>query len=369
MLLQRLPGSFCGLHLRQLGAVMIFMLCSLTLYRWLDNLNSKVALLEFAWVKLEKAVTKLQIDGSGISRPRSSFTDDSNQSWSTERDNDMVLLYNRVPKTGSTSFAGIAYDLCTANRFHVIHMNISRNLRVLGLSDQMRFIKNITGWEEKKPALYHGHVAFIDFSRFGVSRVPIYINMVREPLDRLISYYYFVRYGDDFRPTLRRRKAGDNESFDECVTRGGKDCDPENLWVQVPYFCGHHADCWEPGNQWALEEAKRNLLHHYLLVGITEELRDFLAVLEATLPRFFRGATQLYAEGRKSHLRKTAKKIPPKQETIDRIQSSQIWKMEKEFYEFAKEHFHYVKNQMFDTINGALVAKDGRFMFEKMRPK
>lgn len=347
--------------------LVLLILFVLTTYRYLDGLNTQITALGTARVKFEQALSKLKVDGSDISwRPPSSPNDPY---FDSERDNDVVVLYNRVPKTGSTSFAGIAYDLCTDNRFHVIHMNISRNLRVLGLSDQMRFIKNITGWNEKKPALYHGHVAFIDFSRFGVQKLPIYINMVREPLDRLISYYYFVRYGDDFRPSLRRRKSGDNESFDECVARDGKDCDPENLWVQVPYFCGHHADCWEPGNQWALEEAKRNLLHHYLLVGITEELKDFLVVLEATLPRFFRGATQLYAKGQKSHLRKTAKKLPPKQETVEKIQTSQIWKMENEFYEFALDHFHYVKNQMFDTVNGELVPKDGKFMFEKMRPK
>ncbi|KAI8771216.1 heparan sulfate 2-O-sulfotransferase 1 [Biomphalaria glabrata] len=204
---------------------------------------------------------------------------------------------------------------------------------------------------------------------FGVQKLPIYINMVREPLDRLISYYYFVRFGDDFRPTLRRKKSWDNESFDECVARDGKDCDPENLWVQIPYFCGHHADCWEPGSSWALEEAKRNLLHHYLLVGITEELRDFIAILEATLPRFFKGATRLYAEGHKSHLRKTAKKIPAKSQTIEKIQMSQIWRMENEFYEFALDHFHYIKHQMFENLNGELLVRDGKFMFEKLRPK
>lgn len=30
---------------------------------------------------------------------------------------------------------------------------------------QMRFAYNITTWEAKKPAFYHGHLAYIEFSR------------------------------------------------------------------------------------------------------------------------------------------------------------------------------------------------------------
>ena len=31
----------------------------------------------------------------------------------------------------------------------------------------MKFVRNVTEWIEKKPVIYHGHTAFLDFSRYG----------------------------------------------------------------------------------------------------------------------------------------------------------------------------------------------------------
>ncbi|XP_076316337.1 heparan sulfate 2-O-sulfotransferase 1-like [Tachypleus tridentatus] len=263
--------------------------------------------------------------------------------------NDSVVIYNRVPKTASTSLMGLAYDLCKQNKFYVLHINTTRNVHVMSLTDQRRFIENVTTWEDKKPALYHGHFAFLNFQRFGSTQRPIYINVIRKPLDRLVSYYYFLRYGDNFRPHAIRKKKGNTMTFDDCVKQEEKDCSPENMWLQIPFFCGLHVDCWQPGNEWALVQAKQNLVEHYLLVGVTEELKDFVAVLEAIIPRFFLGATQQFREGKKSHLRKTYNKVNPIPETIQKIRSSNIWRMENEFYEFALKQFHSIKKK---TLTG-----------------
>ena len=75
------------------------------------------------------------------------------------------MIYNRVPKTASTSFVNLTYSLCKKNQFHVLHINVTGNNHVLSLPNQMRFARNITGWSAMKPAFYHGHMAFLDFSK------------------------------------------------------------------------------------------------------------------------------------------------------------------------------------------------------------
>ncbi|CAB4026291.1 Heparan sulfate 2-O-sulfotransferase 1, partial [Paramuricea clavata] len=122
-----------------------------------------------------------------------------------------IIFYNRVPKTGSTSFMGVVYALCSKINYHVIHLNVSKNYHVMSIADQMRFAKNITTWTAKMPAFYHGHQSFLDFAKLGFAKKPLYINIVRRPLERLVSYYYFLRHGDDFRPGLRRARQGNQE--------------------------------------------------------------------------------------------------------------------------------------------------------------
>lgn len=48
----------------------------------------------------------------------------------------------------------------------------------------------------------------------------------------------------------------------------------------------------EVGNNRALEQAKSNLINYYLLVGLSDQMRDFIELLELLLPSFFHGALE-----------------------------------------------------------------------------
>ncbi|CAH8661089.1 unnamed protein product [Heterobilharzia americana] len=150
-----------------------------------------------------------------------------------------VVIYNRIPKTGSTSLVNLVYQLIEEKRLytHVLHLNISTNRHYLNRRNELNLVNNLTHWTSMHPLMIHGHFAYINFKKYGSSLNPIYINMIRNPLDRLVSYYYFLRYGDDYRPYLFRKRMSDpvtrNQTFDECVRMKGSDCNPQLLWVQV----------------------------------------------------------------------------------------------------------------------------------------
>ena len=44
----------------------------------------------------------------------------------------------------------------------------------------------------------------------------------------------------------------------------------------------------------ALNKAKENVEKHYAVVGVLEEMNKTLTVLEHYIPRFFKGATDIY---------------------------------------------------------------------------
>lgn len=57
-----------------------------------------------------------------------------------------------------------------------------------------------------------------------------------------------------------------------------------------------------PGSNWALEQAKRNVLQKYSLVGVTEQMAEFLQMLELVIPGgMFKNASEHFKHSMLKH--------------------------------------------------------------------
>ncbi|XP_066288134.1 uronyl 2-sulfotransferase-like isoform X2 [Branchiostoma lanceolatum] len=298
------------------------------------------------------------------------------------------LVYNRVGKCGSRSLITILSVLSKKNGFNYAKDPKIKHWQTrFPLREQIALVQYVD--KLPPPFFYNRHFHFIDFTRFG-ARQPIYINMIRDPFDRLVSSYYFKRFGDG-RSDDRGGHLTEEErlrSFDACVLEEQVEC-TRGLHYIIPFFCGQRPGCrialpFPPGgddvflytsetsrdsSRWALERAKDNVLDKFLVVGILEEFNDTLRVLEHLLPTFFKGAmsvwenppqwvTQLY------NTSKTAKKQKPSPFIREKMRRK--LRLEYEFYYFVRDIFHNLKNKLGIPSTPDQIAYRGDLLYREI---
>jgi hypothetical protein len=67
-----------------------------------------------------------------------------------------------------------------------MNLEVFSSSHSMSFTDQLFFAKNISTWDARVPAIYHGHFAFINLDKYTAdkSKKIIYINVIRKPLDR-----------------------------------------------------------------------------------------------------------------------------------------------------------------------------------------
>ena len=82
--------------------------------------------------------------------------------------------------------------------------------------------------------------------------------MIRDPIDRFESFYYFSRFGNvkGGGGKAKLSEIQKLETVDQCVERRRKEC-IQPVWQVVPYLCGSAPVCQERSRD-ALERAKVN---------------------------------------------------------------------------------------------------------------
>ena len=112
--------------------------------------------------------------------------------WLKKQDIFLLVTTNtRVPKCSSTAMLRLFKQLAEANKFSIVnvhHDNIKNDLRDPKKEvELMETVKNM-----EKDAVYIRHVWSPDWKRYNLE-VNL-VNMVRDPISRMASWFHFIRY-------------------------------------------------------------------------------------------------------------------------------------------------------------------------------
>ncbi|EDW76760.2 uncharacterized protein Dwil_GK19587 [Drosophila willistoni] len=264
-----------------------------------------------------------------------------------------VLFFNRVPKTGSMQMIELMRQLGKVHDYDVeVDPQTGGIIPILEAVEESDWTENISNLEDG--SVFVSHVNYLNFSKNDQPR-PIYINMVRDPVERVISWYYFIRAPWIFVPGRRRsnREMPNpkwvNTEFDQCVLNGEKVCTyiegsplerVGDHRRQTLFFCGHNEHKCIPFNtRLALQVAKMNVEREYAVVGTWEHTNETLAVLEAYVPRYFADATKMYYSGLSGeNINNNPMKPHISQDIIDMVRRN--FTREIEFYQFCRQRLH-----------------------------
>uniref|UniRef100_A0A3P9KQ97 Uronyl 2-sulfotransferase n=1 Tax=Oryzias latipes TaxID=8090 RepID=A0A3P9KQ97_ORYLA len=258
------------------------------------------------------------------------------------------VVYNRVGKCGSRTVVILLRLLAEKHQFNLFSSDIHNKTR-LTKHEQVDLMRNIS--QIPPPFLYTRHVHFLNFSRFRIEQ-PVYINIIRDPINRFLSNYFFRRFGDwrgEQNHLIRTPGMKDDERYldiNVCILENYPECSNPRVFYIIPYFCGQHPQCREPG-VWALERAKQNVLENYLIVGILEELEEVLLMLERLLPHYFAGVLNIYKSPeykKMGNMTGTVRKQTPSLEALKVLYHRMRY--EYEFYNFIRDQFHLMKKKI-----------------------
>eukprot|EP00096_Caligus_rogercresseyi_P013506 TRINITY_DN613_c0_g1_i5.p1 TRINITY_DN613_c0_g1~~TRINITY_DN613_c0_g1_i5.p1 ORF type:complete len:362 (+),score=70.11 TRINITY_DN613_c0_g1_i5:37-1122(+) len=276
---------------------------------------------------------------------------DPNELNNTQKATKEILFFNRVPKVGSQTTMELLKSLSIKNNFHY-HKDRTQKVEMIKLSNnEEKWLANLVNYFEP-PSVYVKHTCFVDFPKYNLP-MPIYVNMVRDPVERVISWYYYVRAPWYF--VERKRAFPDlplpnpnwlKKDFDFCVRRGDKECsyrtgeERSDFGQLTEFFCGQEDECTGFNTKVAMKKAMENVERHYAVVGVLEELNKTLTVLEHYVPRFFKGALNTYWNEVQVFSKINRNIYKPSVEDATKEIVRQNFTQEMEFYEFCKQRLH-----------------------------
>ncbi|XP_037069321.1 heparan sulfate 2-O-sulfotransferase pipe-like isoform X3 [Pollicipes pollicipes] len=272
-----------------------------------------------------------------------------------------LVVYNRVDKCGSTTMNRLLTRLSSWKRRFSKQSSTQYWKRYLSQQGQANFVELLTRMAAEKPLIYDRHVSYIDFTRFNRSQ-PIYVNLIRDPVERFISLFYFLR--------MPRRRRGRGHTADlgwlhknltACVRGNDPECSissqyrhpgpfgDEFFQPMTSFFCGHEPLCREFNDRKALQKALQNLETNYAVVGILESFSQSLHVFEKYVPYFFQNIVKITRRAVRKQNRNDGR--PWTSPAVKAVLAGRLW-ADVELYSFASQRLYL----QYRRIGGSLQA-------------
>ena len=223
----------------------------------------------------------------------------------------MRIFYNRIPKTGSSFLKTLLMSpsLTLKNNFDYIEdpNSLLVKRKISGTKTQNALMeKTIDRLNQTKNTIFVQHVPFFELDMNNLH----YINLIRDPVRRVQSSYCYKR---DLTKDLGRQQyraiiSKSNKAYankwlklplSQCIKiKKLEECLSTNtLFQTIVFFCGiKDPVCSDPNSDLALNKAIQNMDKFYSVVGLLEQTRQFLTVLEHKIPEFFTGVIQIWEE-------------------------------------------------------------------------
>ncbi|XP_053954285.1 heparan sulfate 2-O-sulfotransferase pipe-like [Anastrepha ludens] len=285
----------------------------------------------------------------GVYGPKQLYTLHPDQLNNTKKAELEIIFFNRLEKVGSQSMSVLLNMLSKKNNFVPYRNAPAKHNEILtDVETQREIVEELIG--ENEPLSYVEHLNWINFTEFGQPK-PIYINLVRHPIEKVISAYYYIRHPAVFAFYVQNglkmeEKEYFDTSFNDCIRKKRKECIYDSHssynadWRRFAmHFCGNLEICVKFNSQTATQIAKRNIETEYAVVGSWEDTNITLTVLEHYIPRFFKGATKVfYSDPKRFHRNATPHKneLDPDIEEKLKVQFS----FEIELYNFCKQRLY-----------------------------
>jgi len=217
------------------------------------------------------------------------------------------------------------------------------NLYTVSIAERKSFsqFKELSDCERREFAIVQGHV------RFGlhelVPRPTTYLTMLRDPVDRVLSDYFFILRAP-IHPLYERVALG-NVTLRDYI-RGKMSLSVDNGQVRV--LCGEPDVAYGNCSRDMLEEAKHNLEEYFSVVGLAERFDESVMLIKRT----FGWKMPLYVRHNVTRDRPHKERIP---EDVLRLIEEQNG-LDIELYRFASDLFEKALGEQPNSFKTELLA-------------